>query len=36
MSLIATHARLQLTLVTENTNESRRIRGLAIENWLER
>jgi tRNA(fMet)-specific endonuclease VapC len=32
--LIAAHARsLGLTLVTNNTKEFRRVRGLAIENW---
>lgn len=35
--LIAAHAyALGLTLVTDNTKEFSRIRGLAIENWLDR
>ncbi|MEY4683604.1 MAG: hypothetical protein RLZ25_63 [Pseudomonadota bacterium] len=35
--LIAAHAQaLGLTLVTDNTNEFSRIRGLKLENWLER
>lgn len=35
--LIAAHAQaLGLTLVTDNTNEFRRIRELKLENWLER
>ena len=35
--LIAAHAcALDLTLVTDNTREFRRIRGLNVENWLER
>lgn len=35
--LIAAHARaLGLTLVTDNTREFSRIRGLNVENWLER
>ena len=35
--LIATHAQtLGLTLVTDNTREFSRIRGLNVENWLER
>ena len=35
--LIAAHARaLGLTLVTDNTREFSRIRGLKVENWLER
>ena len=35
--LIAAHAfALNLTLVTDNTREFQRIRGLNVENWLER
>ncbi|SAK75417.1 transcriptional regulator [Caballeronia temeraria] len=35
--LISAHARaLRLILVTDNTKEFSRIRGLTIENWLER
>ena len=35
--LIAAHAHaLGLTLVTDNTREFSRIRGLKVENWLER
>ena len=35
--LIAAHAHaLKLTLVTDNTREFSRIRGLKVENWLER
>jgi len=35
--LIAAHAcALDLTLVTDNTREFQRIRGLNLENWLER
>ena len=35
--LIAAHAyALGLTLVTDNTREFSRIRGLSVENWLER
>jgi tRNA(fMet)-specific endonuclease VapC len=35
--LIAAHAyALSLTLVTDNTREFGRIRGLSVENWLER
>ncbi len=35
--LIAAHARaLGLTLVTDNTREFGRIRGLSVQNWLER
>jgi tRNA(fMet)-specific endonuclease VapC len=35
--LIAAHARcLQLTLVTNNTREFRRVPGLKLENWTER
>lgn len=35
--LIAAHARaLNLTLVTDNTREFQRIRGLNVENWLGR
>ena len=35
--LIAAHANtLGLTLVTDNTGEFNRIRGLRVENWLER
>lgn len=35
--LIAAHAcALGLTLVTDNTREFNRIRGLSLENWLER
>lgn len=35
--LIAAHAyALDLTLVTDNTREFSRIRGLKVENWLER
>ena len=35
--LIAAHAlALGLTLVTDNTREFHRIRGLKLENWLER
>jgi len=35
--LIAAHAyALRLTLVTDNTREFSRIRGLKVENWLER
>ena len=35
--LIAAHARaLGLTLVTDNTREFGRIRGLNVQNWLER
>ena len=35
--LIAAHAfALDLTLVTDNTREFRRIRGLDVENWLEK
>ncbi|CDN51998.1 type II toxin-antitoxin system VapC family toxin [Neorhizobium galegae] len=35
--LIAAHAcALNLTLVTDNTREFQRIRGLDLENWLER
>jgi tRNA(fMet)-specific endonuclease VapC len=33
--LIAAHARaIDATLVTANTNEFKRIRGLKVENWL--
>ena len=35
--LIAAHAHaLKLTLVTDNTREFSRVRGLKVENWLER
>ena len=35
--LIAAHAHaLKITLVTDNTREFSRIRGLKVENWLER
>jgi len=35
--LIAAHAHaLGLTLITDNTREFNRIRGLGVENWLER